>query len=205
MNTWLTNNVIHEYANRWHKLVINKFYYIHFTWISCHALGYCICSTRSQQGIIGVQISVLKLKQPESVDSIGIVIAWTLNNYIMIIQKKNLSKSYKPLWQSTIIFECFHDLQHTQCHKKALQSTKPESCQITKMFFFLISSVTLSWWLSHKTAAITLSSVPIAFSQLWSLTRQFKPVTEGLWLHLHHHFLHLHACMHAQKSLSNEK
>ena len=97
MNTWLTNNVIHEYANRWHKLVINKFYYIHFTWISCHALGYCICSTRSQQWIIGVKISVLKLKQTESVDSIGIVIAWTLNNYIMIIQKKNLSKSYKPL------------------------------------------------------------------------------------------------------------
>ena len=38
MNTWLTNNVIHEYANRWHKLVINKFYYIHFTWISCIGL-----------------------------------------------------------------------------------------------------------------------------------------------------------------------
>ena len=178
MNTWLTNNVIHEYANRWHKLVINKFYYIHFTWISCHALGYCICSTRSQQGIIGVQISVLKLKQPESVDSIGIVIAWTLNNYIMIIQKKNLSKSYKPLWQSTIIFECFHDLQHTQWHKKALQSTKPESCQITKMFFFLISSVTLSWWLSHKTAAYYTEQCAHCF---FTTLKPHEAVQTGHW------------------------
>jgi len=37
---------------------------------------------------------------------------------------------------------------------------------------------------SCKTAAFTLSSAqPITFSQLWSLTRRFKPVTEQLWLH----------------------
>jgi len=42
---------------------------------------------------------------------------------------------------------------------------------------------------------------PIAFLQLWSLTKHFKPVTEELWLHLWHHFLHLYT---AHKSLSNE-
>ena len=48
--------------------------------------------------------------------------------------------------------------------KKHCESTEPESCQMAKMFFFLLSSstssdrvvqncVTLSQWFSHKTAA----------------------------------------------------
>ena len=36
---------------------------------------------------------------------------------------------------------------------------------------------------------------PIAFLQLWSLTRHFKLVTEEVWLHLWCHFVHFYTCI----------
>jgi len=42
--------------------------------------------------------------------------------------------------------------------------------------------MTLSRWFSHKTAAFYIYQCTSP-SQLWSLTRWFKPVTEELWLH----------------------
>jgi len=43
---------------------------------------------------------------------------------------------------------------------------------------------------------------PIAFFQVWSHTRRFKPLTEELWLLLWRHFFF--TCTHVHKSLSNE-
>ena len=78
-----------------------------------------------------------------------------------------------------------------------------------KNVFFLSSDelvqicMTLSRWFSHKTTAFSAEQCtsPSLFLQLWSLTRQFKPVTEELWLHLQCHFFF--TCMHAHKSLNN--
>jgi len=77
--------------------------------------------------------------------------------------------------------------------KKHHKSTEPESYQTAKMFLrrpssklhdpftivFTQNSTILHWAVYQ----------PIAFSQLWSLTRWFKLVTEELWLHLRRHFL----------------
>ena len=38
-----------------------------------------------------------------------------------------------------------------------------------------------------------------------SLTKQFKPVNEELWLHQCRHFLYLYVYAHARKVLSNEE
>jgi len=84
----------------------------------------------------------------------------------------------------------------TSGEKKHRESAKSESCQMAKMFFFLSSCssdglvqncVMLSQRLLHSTLHWVVHQ-SIAFSQLQSLTRQFKPITIELWLHLCHHF-----------------
>jgi len=86
-------------------------------------------------------------------------------------------------WQTT----------HLVGAKKHRKSTKPESHQTAKMYFFLSSSshglvqicVTLSRWFSHKTAAFPLSSAPAyRFFPGLILTRELKLLTEEQWLPL---------------------
>ena len=73
------------------------------------------------------------------------------------------------------------------------------SSQPKWFFFFRWAS---SNCIIHAAAFYTEQSTsPFVFSQLWSLTRWFKPVTEELWLHLGCHFLHF---MHVHKALSSK-
>ena len=69
--------------------------------------------------------------------------------------------------------------------------------------WFLSSSDGLVQTASFMQQHFTLSRAPahLFFSQLWSLTRWFEPVTEELWLHLGCHFLHF---MHVHKALSSK-
>ena len=80
------------------------------------------------------------------------------------------------------------------------ESTEPKSRQV----FFrqansnLCDSLTMVYapnnsifhWAVHQ---------PIAFFQVWSHTRQFKPLTEDLWLPLRRHFIHMYACAQTTK------
>jgi len=71
--------------------------------------------------------------------------------------------------------------------KKHRKSTKPESHQTAKMFFFFSSSsdglvqncVTLSQWISHKTAEFTLSSAPT--DHFFTTLKSHKAVWTGHW------------------------
>ena len=85
----------------------------------------------------------------------------------------------------------------TKMHR---ESTEPKSRQV----FFrqansnLCDSLTMVYapnnsifhWAVHQ---------PIAFFQVWSPTRQIKPLTEDLWLPLRRHFIHVYACAQTTK------
>ena len=64
-------------------------------------------------------------------------------------------------------------------------------CMTFTMVFTQNSSV--FHWAVHQ---------PIAFIQVWSLTRWFEPLTKQLWLPLRRHFFF--TCTRAHKSLSND-
>jgi len=81
---------------------------------------------------------------------------------------------------------------------KRRESTEPESHQTAKIFFFFFFRrasqicVTLSRWLSHKTAAFFTEQCtsPSLFSRFEVTRGDFEPLTEKL----RHFFLHLYAC-----------
>ena len=127
----------------------------------------------------------------------------------MLIQKYlSKSQTYKPLQQPTVHLRVF---SWWPAHPVALKSIAKvpnqkvarqpkcfsssdglvQICMTFTMVFTQNSSV--FHWAVHQ---------PIAFIQVWSLTRWFEPLTKQLWLPLRRHFFF--TCTRAHKSLSND-
>jgi len=90
-----------------------------------------------------------------------------------------------------LIFECFMTYNTPGSAKKHCESYVLETRQMTKMFSFLLLQMgkfRIAWLFHdgfHANSSVFHWAVhhPIAFTQVWSLTRRFKLVTEELWLH----------------------
>ena len=87
--------------------------------------------------------------------------------------------------------------------KKHCESTKPESRQMAKMFFFLLLLLLQTgWfkfaWLFHMVFAqnSSISTEQCTSPSLFpGFMRRFEPLTEELWFPLwHHFFFHVYAC-----------
>ena len=86
----------------------------------------------------------------------------------------------------SLIFECFHDEQYTQWHKKALKSTEPENRHTILSFIVLrTAKMFLSLFFPF---CFTLSSLPCFPAFCWSVI----PIS---WIYFSHIYIYIYICI----------
>jgi len=130
----------------------------------------------------------------------------------MIIQKKtspNLKDNKLISFYNNVpsTFECLYDQQHSWWREKASQKYQTRNSkkrQIGFLSFFFSSDGLAQYMLEpfivvyarNNSILYGIVHNPIAFSQLLSLTRHFRPLTQKLWLPVWDaiFFICVHAC-----------